>query len=326
MNAISSAGRWLLLLALLLGVLAMIGLTFVALAAEPEGFSITLPDPYAKVVDAVREVCGDGTIRGTSEYESETTLTGAGPAASSASFPRWAGSGDVFFKVRPKTVSPANFAGARDLGTVTVRYIVEPGPNAGVRVTIDAVFIEDNHHGRHASKGFVERAEFGAIAMSLKNRTAAVQSGPPGARPEQLHEVAGAAAPPPRIYPYAEQDLKRALKEMGAFNDAALPMLEGFAVLDPDQLARYDRPRYQFRVQFERGAAGRTAVRVEARISARYTADPASRPEYRSIPSNGRLESDLLDRLASYMEIRAATSAPDAGGVPDKIARSAGRQ
>ena len=47
-------------------------------------------------------------------------------------------------------------------------YIVEAGPDDRARLTIDAVFVEDSHHGRHVSKGFVERAEFAAVARRLK--------------------------------------------------------------------------------------------------------------------------------------------------------------
>ena len=125
MNDTSITGHRLLFVAVLLGVLAMVFLTAVALSGatdQQDGFSIAMPVPYAKVADAVRVVCADGVIRGTAQYESETTLSGAEEGGSSTVFPRWAGPGEVFFKSRAKTVSPTNFAGSQDRGVVTVRY------------------------------------------------------------------------------------------------------------------------------------------------------------------------------------------------------------
>ena len=120
--------------------------------------------------------------------------------------------------------------------------------------------------------------------------------------------------------------MKAALTKLGAFDDVALPMLEGFAAMEPEQLSHLDRPHYQFRVQFEPSASGPTSVKVEARISARYSEPGASRSEYRSVPSNGRLETDLLDRLESYLSSETATSTPAATSVRNKMARLAGKQ
>src|SRR5262249_19021283 len=47
--------------------------------------------------------------------------------------------------------------------------------------------------------------------------------------------------------------------------------------------------------------ANGTAVQVEARISAWYSSPDSGRSEYRSLPSNGRLEADLLARLGDVL-------------------------
>ena len=356
MTTVGSRGRllWLLALAVLTGLLALAALTAVALASTPDhsgGVSMALPDPYARVVEAVRSVCGDGVIHGSFQYESETAITGASESSSSPAFPQWKGSGEVFYKTRPGTISPAHFAGARDRGAVIVRYAVKPGPDGHARLTIDAVFVEDNHHGRHVSQGFVERAEFGEIAKLLKSARApearpateaqggeleqhpikdGAESHSPRSEsvPESFVPASGErpAAPYTRTYSLSEDGLKKALQKIGAFDDAALPMLEGFAVLDPDQLVGYDRPHYQFRAAFDPAGSGQTTVRIEARLSARYTDAAGSQTEYRSLRSSGRLETDLLDRLDSYLRAQTGTSASGAAAVQEESARLAGKK
>lgn len=322
MIPLRSRGLWLLVLGLLTGLLALAALTVIALASTPDksaGVSMALPAPYPTVVEAVRAVCADGVIRGTTQYESDAVISGASDSRSSALFPRWTGEGEVFYKTRPGAIAPAHFAGTRDRGVVTVRYVVEPGPDGHTRVTIDAVFVEDGHHGRHPSQGFVERAEFGEIAKQLKNTPA------PGRVPAEAGEreperqpataaAAGPSAPPRRAYALAEDDLKKALQKLGAFDDAALPVLEGFTMLGPDRLVLYDRPHYQFRVAFEPAGSERTMVRIEAMITARYTDGAGARPEYRSVTSNGRLEADLLDRLDGYLRADTAALASGTAG------------
>jgi hypothetical protein len=161
-----------------IGALVLLAASAIAGGATPPAtLAIALSDSYESVAEAMRSVCGDGVIRGTAEYEAETTLHGAAEAATSGAFPRWSGSGDLCYKVRVGAIAPSNFAGSQDRGTVTVRYIVERGPRGTGQLTIDAVFVENTHHGRHASRGFVETAEFGAIGKLLKS------AGAPAAKP-----------------------------------------------------------------------------------------------------------------------------------------------
>jgi hypothetical protein len=342
-----SRGLWLLVFGLLTGLLALAGLTAVARAASAEksaSVSIAIPVPYATVVDAVRAVCADGVIRGTSQYESESTLSGAKEVDSSTSFAPWAGSGEAFYKTRPGAVSPTHFAGSKDMGAVTVRYVVEPAPGGSVNVRVDAVFVENSHHGRHPSQGFVERAEFGEIAKQLKNTgalaawpqaeapahppehaAATKQESRPNPVPPAFVPALAAAAPAPpagRTYPRTADVLKTALQEMGAFDSAALPALEGFADLDADTYSSYERPQYQFRAEFVAAGAGKTTLHLIAVITARYMPAAQSRPEYRTVPSNGRLEADLFDRLDGYLGVATGASAPGAAGSRQQAARS----
>jgi hypothetical protein len=328
MTSQRSRGLVLLALGVLTGLLALAALTVVALARSrgPSTMSIALPVASATVVDVVRAVCADGVIRGTAQYESDDVLAGANESSSSTAFPGWAAAGEVFYKTRAGAIAPSHFAGTRDRGEVIVRYVVEPQSGDRTLITIDAVFVEDTHHGRHLSQGFVERAEFGEIAKQLKY-SGAIGPGPapeapahapkprdlghaiedsgvrrkvdPGKAAPAAAEVQSAAVV--RSFPRAEDVLRKALRQLGAFDGAALPALEGFAALDPDQLIRYDYPYYQFRVAFEPAGSGRTTLRVEAVVTARCTYAAGSPPAYRSVPSNGRLEADLFDRLDAYL-------------------------
>ena len=284
-------GFWLLALYLLTGLLAMAALTVVALAGSPDqsaGLSIALQNPFATVVEAVRTVCADGLIRGTFQYESDAAISGAVEASSSLSFPRWAGSGQVFYKTRQGAIAPAHFKGSRDKGAVTVRYVVEPEPEGRARVTIDAVFVEDGHHGRHPSQGFVETAEFGEIAKQLKHtgtRVSGPEAGSVGSEPEprspnhpfqdaDRQQVAepdrpasavgpGRSAPLGRIYPRTEDDLKKALQVLGAFEDASLPALERCRATVPifRRQCRHARPRRGRRSRVRRSCPSAPSAR-----------------------------------------------------------------
>ena len=291
MNSMRSRGLWLLVLGALTGLLALPALTAVALAGAPDrsgGISTALAAPYAAVVEAVRGVSGDGVIRGTAQYENEAVISGAKESQASALFPRSAGDGEAFYKVRAGAIAPSHFAGSEDRGAVAVRYVVAREQAGETRVTIDAVFVEDSHHGRHLSQGFVERAELEEIAKLLGD------SGALGKEPErksgELAQAKPSATAEPdrpvpavaeghsmgqgRTYAGGEGDLKKALQDLGAFDDAPLPALEGFATMQTDGVAPYDRPYYRFRVAFEAAGPGRTKIRMEAVVTARFI-DPA---------------------------------------------------
>jgi len=135
---------------------------------RPTGFSIELPVPGSKLLQIVRQVVNDQTIRGTYQFEKETILTDAASASSSNAFGSWTAPGQVFYKVRLETLAPAHFIGSGDVGTVTVRYIVQPLTPESTRLRIDAVFIEDGRHRRHPSDGSIETSEFSEIAKRLQ--------------------------------------------------------------------------------------------------------------------------------------------------------------
>lgn len=145
-------------------------------------FSIDLDKPFSEVVPIVDEVARSGSIKGTFEYRGDEQLTGAQFSDKSQLFPAWTEPGKVFYKVRPKALSPSHFLNSNDVGAVAVRYVVqERGPNL-TRLFIDAVFIENARHHGHPSDGYVETCEFGEIGKLLKDR-------------EQLQKLAASGQP-----------------------------------------------------------------------------------------------------------------------------------
>jgi hypothetical protein len=112
-----------------------------------------------------------------------------------------------------------------------------------------------------------------------------------------------------RTYPVSVEIIKKSLEAVGA-RGGRLPMLDGFAtgVSEGDH---YEQPYFQYRVQTTPVDGNSTRVKVEARISAWYLDPKPSRSQYRSLPSNGRLEADLLDRLQDFVAGKSVR--PEAG-------------
>jgi hypothetical protein len=109
-----------------------------------------------------------------------------------------------------------------------------------------------------------------------------------------------------RTLPYTVDVVKRGLSQIGAFDGGRLPMIDGFVVASFPELDRYERPYYQYRLQVNAVDANITSIKIEARISAWYADPESSHSQYRSLPSNGRLEADLLDRLLHTLGSRSA--------------------
>lgn len=97
---------------------------------------------------------------------------------------------------------------------------------------------------------------------------------------------------------HASKDLvERALRDLDAERGGKLPALEGFATSREDALDKYQRGYYSYSIKVDSVSSAETIVRVSAKITAWYKGDSAADSGYRILPSNGRLESDLLDNL-----------------------------
>jgi hypothetical protein len=124
------------------------------------GLIVNLPFSDKEVAQVVQDVIQNGLIRGTKEYNKDEYITGAAPAASTKVFKEWTEGGQVFYKVRLKALDPRNFKDGGDMGTLAVRYIVQPQGDKNTVLRIDAVFVEDFRKVSHASNGSVESAEY----------------------------------------------------------------------------------------------------------------------------------------------------------------------
>ena len=124
------------------------------------GLITNVPFSEAEVVQAVQDVVQNGIIRGTREYNKDEYVSGATAQSSSRAFPAWTEGGQVFYKQRLHAIDPRNFKDGGDVGTLTVRYIVQKQDEKNCVVRIDAIFVEDFRRSSHLSNGSVESAEY----------------------------------------------------------------------------------------------------------------------------------------------------------------------
>jgi hypothetical protein len=94
----------------------------------------------------------------------------------------------------------------------------------------------------------------------------------------------------------------KALEDLQAFETARLPALAGFVNAKANTLKDFDNPHYQFQIEVLPQGSDHTLVQVQAKITAWYVGADATRSQYALIPSNGRLEEELLDRLSVFLE------------------------
>ena len=145
-----------------------------------EGVSVEVEGSQNDVIQAVQEVVADNIIRGSKEYNKDEYIGKADEVESTPLFPKWTDPGSVFYKVREQAIAPWNFKEANDVGTVAVRYVVQPKDDKHSIVRIDAVFVESFRKTVHPSNGSVEVAELKDIqdhvASIQQQRTHAAES------------------------------------------------------------------------------------------------------------------------------------------------------
>jgi hypothetical protein len=118
-----------------------------------------------------------------------------------------------------------------------------------------------------------------------------------------------------RTFPQSKAQIEKSLGELQSILAGRLPVLEGFAVAGGHPLDRYRRGYYQSTVQVSAIVSG-SLVRVKSTVTAWY-ADTASASGYQALPSNGRLETDLLDQLAEVL----AKDSPTIGSSSPQLAK-----
>src|SRR5580658_10999779 len=133
-----------------------------------EGLIVNIPVPETEVEQVVEEIVQNGIIRGTKEYNKDEFVSGAKAATSCHVFPPWNQGGKVFYKVREQAIDPRNFKDSSDVGTLAVRYVVQPQGEKNAVLRIDALFEEDFRHMVHPSNGSVESSEYKDIQEQLE--------------------------------------------------------------------------------------------------------------------------------------------------------------
>ena len=108
-----------------------------------------------------------------------------------------------------------------------------------------------------------------------------------------------------RVFPQSKAEVESVLKAMQPSMAGRLPVLDGFAMSSDQPLERYQRGYYQATPQVAATPAGGSWVRINTKITAWYSDSEASHSGYKLLQSNGRLEADILDRLAEQLALRA---------------------
>jgi hypothetical protein len=118
-----------------------------------------------------------------------------------------------------------------------------------------------------------------------------------------------------RIYQHPKSEVDRVLQQIHSSLGGRLPVLDGFVDTTQD-LTSYSRGYYQCSVQLTSVSSAATSVRVTAKITAWYAGSGSAPGDYRVLPSNGRIEADLLDRMEQALGGSASVSNPEPQRLP----------
>src|SRR5580692_7909432 len=103
-----------------------------------------------------------------------------------------------------------------------------------------------------------------------------------------------------RSFPQSKAQVDKILREMQA-TSGRLPVLEGFANPTTQPLDHYQRGYYQAKFQVSSLPSGGSVVRVSVQVTAYYVDPSGGKSGYQLLPSNGRIEADLLDQLSDQI-------------------------
>jgi hypothetical protein len=117
-----------------------------------------------------------------------------------------------------------------------------------------------------------------------------------------------------RTFPQSKPVVEAAVRQLQTSSSGRLPALDGFAVPGERPLDRFQRGYYQCAVQVTSTPTGGSLVRISAKITAWYNAPATAKSSYQVLPSNGRLESDLLEQLTDALGAKAP---PATAGSPN---------
>jgi hypothetical protein len=138
-----------------------------------------------------------------------------------------------------------------------------------------------------------------------------------------------AQTPAERTFHVSKSEAENALRKLQAYAGARLPTLEGFVSADEPSLETYQRGFYQYSIQIKPVSATESLVQVGVKITAWHEDRDASKSGYRVLSSNGRLESDLLERLDATLSAHSVAAnvpteqLPQSSSKPEREDRTA---
>jgi hypothetical protein len=103
-----------------------------------------------------------------------------------------------------------------------------------------------------------------------------------------------------RSFPQSKAAIEKTLREMQS-TAGRLPVLDGFANPTTHPLDHYQRGYYQSKFQVSSSPSGGSVVRVSVEVTAYYVDPSGAKSGYQLLPSNGRIEADLLDQLSDQL-------------------------
>lgn len=112
-----------------------------------------------------------------------------------------------------------------------------------------------------------------------------------------------------RTFQSPAASIEHSLRQMQGSLAGRLPVLDGFATAGSHGLDSYQRGYFQAHAQVTSTAAGECVVRVSAKITAWYDDPKGTHSGYELVPSNGRIESDILEQLSQ--KVAAAKPNPE---------------
>ena len=128
--------------------------------------------------------------------------------------------------------------------------------------------------------------------------------------------------PSEHVFHASRADIDKALASLHATSPGRLPILDGFVGSEVSALEKYQRAYYQYKLEIRPVNAGTMSLRVIAKVTAWYVGDNATQAGYRVLPSNGRLEADLVERLEEALQHKSA----DVAGEETKPSAGTGRE
>lgn len=111
-----------------------------------------------------------------------------------------------------------------------------------------------------------------------------------------------------REFHHPKTEVDRVIQDLHPTLNGRLPVLEGFVDRPAELSDRLTRGYYECSIQETAKSQDLTEVRVVAKITVWYTDPDPAKSEYRALPSNGRLEADVLDRIAEALDPAPRTS------------------